>query len=321
MDFALYLACGLPLPLAAILHVMRLTAAQAPPRRGPTHEFRDPMTRDDVSDEEFFRTFRFRRGDIARVAAALRLPEYVVTRHGHRATREVALLYLLYKYAQPRSYADCQRYFGPDESTISRIVLDVETHVHSSTARRHLASFHPTLVTRAALARYAAKVSAKLTGFPDVWALVDGCAWEVARADGSPVLQRVAVKNTGDAGAHCFGCQAVVAPDGLILHLSGLCEGGQVHDDLRALAQSEILDKMEAHPGKWCADSAVNAGGPTIAARYRYAPVFGCTLCARVNRVRTYRLAHPDGTGIHTQHVVVVDRFCVLVPFWRQVGM
>ena len=43
--------------------------------RGSTHDYHDPMTREDLPDDDFFHTFRFRREPIARLAAALRLPE------------------------------------------------------------------------------------------------------------------------------------------------------------------------------------------------------------------------------------------------------
>ena len=243
MEYAVLLCVGIPIPIVLAIALSKTLARRR--TRGSTHDYHDPMTREDLSDEDFFHTFRFRREHIARLAAALRLPESIVTKHGHRASREVALLYTLFKYAKPHDYLDCKLFFGPDETTISRIVREVETHAFNSTIR-HLISFHPTLVTRPSLTYDAERIAAKGCLLPNVWGFIDGCKWEIARPGGNITLQRVMY--SGYTGTHCCSYQVITAPDGLLLHIYGPCQGRE--NDLNVLEQSCVLSTMQAHPGE-----------------------------------------------------------------------
>jgi hypothetical protein len=104
----------------------------------------------------------------------------VVAVGGHTASREEALLYLLYRYAQGVSLLLCQQHFHRHESTISRIIQHVELHIHKHAAQV-LAGFHPLLVSRDSLTLYRDAIAAHGCPIPNVFGFLDGCKWETTR--------------------------------------------------------------------------------------------------------------------------------------------
>lgn len=238
-DLALYLVAGLPVPLAVAVHLATTGAVY----RGCGRPLIDPFTRPDVSDDMFRSLMRFDREDVVLLARELGLPEVVSTEECHSERREVALAMLLYKYAKDNDGDDSEVFFGVSKSKISRIVSAVERHIYYKAAPA-LAAFHPTLVDRARVELYAAKVRAKGCPHPHAFAFLDGMKWEICKPGGANIIQKGMY--SGYTGHHCLSYQVVSGPDGMCLHAFGPCAGRD--NDLGVLAASQLLKHMHDRP-------------------------------------------------------------------------
>ena len=67
-------------------------------RERAVYEAVDPFVlKPGFSDADFYTAYHFHRDDVLRLAIALNLPLWIKDKHRHKARREVALLYLLYR--------------------------------------------------------------------------------------------------------------------------------------------------------------------------------------------------------------------------------
>ena len=130
-------------------------------------------------------------------------------------------------------------------STVGRIIAIVEEHIYSH-CNEGLHGFHEFLVTRANLCHYADRVAAKGGVYNNVWGFLDGCKWPISRPGGNINLQRPFY--SGYICGHCFSYHVISTPDGMIVHMHGPLAGRA--NDLITLANSKILTRMAAAPGK-----------------------------------------------------------------------
>jgi hypothetical protein len=241
---AAMLAALLPLLAGAFLEVIRVMLPDPPtPRRIMDHD--DPFL-EALTAKEWRRTYKFQRRHIARLAAAFRLPERIATQSRHSAPRELALLWLIYRYSSGSSFLACQRVFGYHESVISRLVSVVEDHLF-----RHcedtLSNFHPDLTSEENLARYSESLAENGCPVPFVWGFLDGVRWKISRPGGDNNLQYAVY--SGYVAAHCLSLHVVTSTDGIIQHVHGPKPGHM--NDLNVLHSSKLQEKMEGIPSKY----------------------------------------------------------------------
>ncbi|KIJ53252.1 hypothetical protein M422DRAFT_100162, partial [Sphaerobolus stellatus SS14] len=133
--------------------------------------------------------------------------------------------------------ADVELMFGRERSRFSRITQ--VTAMYLWTRWKHLLRFDPMRLTREKLASYARSFTAKGAPFQYVAGLIDGTLQKNAR----PVRNQRLVYN-GWKRIHCLKYHAVIAPDGLVIHVYGPIDGRR-HDETvyKESGLSELLDK------------------------------------------------------------------------------
>lgn len=204
----------------------------------------------------------------------------VVVQGGHTASREEALLYVLYRYAQGVNLLLCQQHFDRDQSTICRVIQHVELHIYKH-AEPVLTGFHPGLLSRDSLTIYRDAIAARGCPVPNVFGFLDGCKWEITRFVQSTCWSRLAalmsVSRAQDGGllwlcvlgvhgnrpgghpalqqalysgyicGHAMSYHVLTTADGMIAHIHGPCPGRV--NDLNVLVDSRLLERMAECPG------------------------------------------------------------------------
>ena len=164
---------------------------------------------------------------------------------------------------------------GYTSAHLSIIIRHVEQHIFQR-ASPAFNSFHPTLVTRAELARYSDAITRKGCPIPRVWAFLDGYRFGITRPGGHPshqvwkelrdscrhcaqsrgwscycaVLVLHALQEalySGYYGTHCLNYHALTTPDGIIVHMFG--PGAGRGTDINTLNDSKLLSMMAERPG------------------------------------------------------------------------
>ncbi|KIJ43670.1 hypothetical protein M422DRAFT_169591 [Sphaerobolus stellatus SS14] len=144
---------------------------------------------------------------------------------------------LLRRLAYPTRLSDVEMQFGWERSRFSRITQ--QTAMYIWTRWKHLLRFDPTRLTREKLAFFARVFKAKGSPLDFIVGLIDGTLQENAR----PVRNQRLVYN-GWKRMHCLKYHAVVAPDGLVIHVYGPVDGRR-HDEtvFKESGLSELLNK------------------------------------------------------------------------------
>ncbi|KIJ55884.1 hypothetical protein M422DRAFT_150486, partial [Sphaerobolus stellatus SS14] len=148
-----------------------------------------------------------------------------------------AMCMLLSRLAWPSRLCNVEMQFGWERSRFSQI-----THITASFLLqqwKHLLHFNPTHLTREKLSSFAQAINSKGAPINCIAALIDGTLQKNAR----PVQNRCLVYN-GWKQMHCLKYHAVIAPDGLIIHMYGPVDGRR-HDETvyKESGLAELLDK------------------------------------------------------------------------------
>nr|CAI5830787.1 unnamed protein product [Callosobruchus analis] len=164
--------------------------------------------------------FRFEKGDIPRLVAALRIPGVIQTRAGHVATGVEALCMTLKRLAYPNRLEDIRMFFnGRSSSAISEITNFVITFVEYTFG--HLLA-----------------VAAKGAAVKNCWAFLVGTIRPISRPSVDQQLYCSDHKRT-----HCLKYQSLVTPDGLTISCMGPFEGRR--HDAGILRESGLYGQLE----------------------------------------------------------------------------
>lgn len=210
--------------------------AAARRRKRARHKHKDPFK---VEDHQFTELYHFNPEDVKILAEELGLPLCIRTPSGSTCRGSVGLCYLLHRYRTQATYRAAAIHFGVSSGFLATIVKWVEDFLYRKFARK-LSKFHRRLVRRGRLDRYARAIHAYGNPFQHVWAFIDGTKFFICKQHSTRELG-------GKDKRHCLSFQAVVAPDGIIVHLYGGVEGRL--NDLNLLADSKLEEEMNARPG------------------------------------------------------------------------
>jgi hypothetical protein len=185
--------------------------------------------------------FRFTQEEVVRLSEALQLPEYIYGDNRIKEEKLQALCMLLVRLAYPSRLSDLHLQFGWKPERTSRICNTLLKYIYDKW--KHLLFFDQHLLSPERLASYTIAIREKDAPLETCWGFIDGTMRRIAR----PIYGQESVYNGWKRG-HYLKYQAIVAPDGLIVHLYGPVEG-RLHDST-IMVQSEILTMLEAHAYK-----------------------------------------------------------------------
>ena len=192
-----------------------------------------------MQEDECEVEFRFRKGDIFRLAAALQIPATIKCQNGVVADTIEGLCMLLKRFAYPCRYVDLIARFGRPISQVCMVtnllvdhIFDRFGHLRTNLDQPWLSSHH--------LQLFADAIYNKGAALDNCWGFVDGTVRPICR----PKENQRAVYN-GHKRVHAIKFQSVVAHNGLIANLFGPVEG-RWHDSC-LLAMSRLLDQLEEH--------------------------------------------------------------------------
>lgn len=180
-----------------------------------------------LSNFECVANFRFCKSDIERMVRAVSWPTSVTrtSRNGYGTSPILATCILLRRFATPCRWIDLELLFGKQTSHMSEIFWEcLERFIDN---RGHLLTGE---ISQSFLAEksatYAAAVYEKAKAMSNCVGFIDGTVLAIARPKGNR-LQNVVYN--GHKRRHALKYQAMVTPDGLILHAYGPMEGRR-HD-------------------------------------------------------------------------------------------
>jgi nuclease HARBI1 len=179
------------------------------------------------SDSDCLSLFRFRKSDVLRMVKAIAWPEYRIgsTRNRYSVTPLLDSCILLRRLASPCRWRDLDLLFGKHASQLSEIFWECIENFLS--LREHLITGDLHIGFLAANAsRYAHAIRTKSNRLGNGIGFIDGTVLGISRP-GDADIQRVAYN--GHKRKNALKFQAILTPDGLILHLAGPIEGRR-HD-------------------------------------------------------------------------------------------
>jgi hypothetical protein len=247
---------GLNYSNAARLSDMQTLAVYAAAYRRGTHIIKakfktvvtgDPPDRDHWGVHDFRATFRFKKQDLDRLIAALRLPPKIVSGKRYSCTAETALLLYLYRFLALHccciAHLVCSR-LSSSKATLLKMekIFNMKSSKMSSIinhlARRINADFKHVLVDlerwHPYFAAFSEAIDEKTGRCLHCIGFIDGKVWRTAR----PVrLQRAGYN--GHKKHHGIKSQAVTFPNGMIGHFTGPWPG--CRHDARMLRESGFL--------------------------------------------------------------------------------
>ena len=193
----------------------------------------------EMREDEFEVEFRFKKDDIFRLAAVLRLPEILKCQNGVVVDEIEALCIALKRFAYPCRLADLIPRFGRPVSQLCMVINLVIDHIFDRFGYL-LANLDQPLLSRQNLKVYADAIHQKGAALDNCWGFVDGTVRPICK----PNQDQRAVYN-GHKRVHAIKFQSVVTPNGLIANLFGPVEGRR-HDS-GILAMSGLLNQLEQH--------------------------------------------------------------------------
>ncbi|XP_028416835.1 uncharacterized protein LOC114541044 [Dendronephthya gigantea] len=183
--------------------------------------------------------FRFAKGDIPRLAQALRLPNKLTGYQGTVCYKIEALCLFLRCLAYPCRYNDLVPIFGrPKEelSIISNAVLDFIYTEHKHLLNTFLAPW----MNQEHLFSYCEATHERDGALDNCWGFIDGTVRPICRPENN---QRHVFN--GHKRTHALKYQSVVVPSGLIVHMFGPMEGKR--HDARIFVESGLYQQLEAY--------------------------------------------------------------------------
>nr|CAH7726108.1 unnamed protein product [Callosobruchus chinensis] len=200
---------------------------------------RPPFALQEWGEADCLTHFRFEKGDIPRLVAALKIPDVIQTRAGHVATGVEALCMTLKRLAYPNRLEDIRIFFnGRSSSAICEITNFVITFVENTFGHLlvDLRSHH--WLTADKLQQYSNAVAAIGAAVQNCWAFLDGTIRPICRPSVDQQLYYSGHKRT-----HCLKYQSLVTPDGLTISCMGPFEGRR--HDAGILRESGLYGQLE----------------------------------------------------------------------------
>jgi hypothetical protein len=185
----------------------------------------------DYSEADCTTLFRFRKGDLPRLQAALGITEVIHTDNGSVYEPECALVYLLKRMAYATRLQDLRQEFGRDTTQLSRLHIKLVDRLYA----RFGYILEDGLAAWTAFFPSWAKAITDKTGAPagrdNVVGFVDGTVRPICRpgdllGPGTDVQREV---YNGHKRIHALKYQGTVAPNGMVIDLSGPYAGRR-HD-------------------------------------------------------------------------------------------
>lgn len=189
-----------------------------------------------------FIEFRFSMPEIQHMVRALDMQQIYRTENGCVISGLEGLCLVLYRLAHPGRLTEAKKIFGRNESTLSNLFNVVLKDIYFSW--KHLLLFDHVRLTPAFLEQMAAAVYRKTArganSRRDIWAFMDGTHLRVCRPgeDQEELYSRY-------KRHHSLKYQAVVTPDGIIVHFGGPFSGRR-HDQ-RMMTESKLRDYLAQH--------------------------------------------------------------------------
>ncbi|ETI51478.1 hypothetical protein F443_05166 [Phytophthora nicotianae P1569] len=177
--------------------------------------------------------FRFEKEELLVLVDLLKLPNPFPTRQRYLVSAFEALCIFLRRMAYPARLSDLQDLFGRNETAISSISNAVLDHLYSTF--HHLFQFDHARLTEATLSTYASAIHSQGAPLHTCVGFIDGTVRGTCR----PLRHQKYVFN-GHKRKHALKYQSVLAPDGIIVHLSGPFPG--TRHDAYILQQSGLLE-------------------------------------------------------------------------------
>lgn len=172
------------------------------------------------TDYEFFRKFRFHRGDIERLRIALRIPDVTYTHVGSVIDGTACLCLLLRRLAFPTRYMDLCESFGGSETHLSAAFNDLCLFLRNEF--KTILTLSTRRVPTSRLGRYARRVARCRDGemVQDCFGFVDSTTRQTCRPG-----HFQSVSYNPHKHIHGFKSLTLVTPDGMIQHQYGPLEG------------------------------------------------------------------------------------------------
>ena len=175
-----------------------------------------------VTDDECWSEFRFRKHDIPRLRRALRIPESISTYNRLRVDGNEALCIFLKRYSYPNRYSDMIPRFARPIAELSIISYYVLDHIYDNFATL-LKDFNPNTnpsLQPDKLEIYCQVISDSGSPLKNCFGFLDGTVRKISR----PGKNQRQVYN-GHKRVHALKYQSLILPNGLIANLYGPIEG------------------------------------------------------------------------------------------------
>jgi hypothetical protein len=195
---------------------------------------------DDYTSAQCRAFFRFEKGDIFRLAEALRLPARFVLPNRCVVDDISALCIFLARLSYPNRLVSLENFFNRPKSTLSMIISCVLDHIYDNFSRKITDLDQPWLTDR--FQEFADAIHDKGAPLQNCIGFIDGTVRPLCRPTH---FQRICYN--GHKRVHAIKFQSIVTPDGMMANLFGPVEGRR-HDSF-LLTLSGVLQQFEA--GQW----------------------------------------------------------------------
>ncbi|KAK7481138.1 hypothetical protein BaRGS_00027571 [Batillaria attramentaria] len=211
----------------------------------------------DVPDSVCIQQFRFCKEEIYRLCHLLRIPDPVICSTGIRVSASFALCPTLRRLAYPNRWCDLTLLFGRSISQLSLIFKEVSNLIIDNFGHK-LSSLDQAWIDPE---RFAQAVADKGAPLNNCWGLIDGTAREMTRPSED---QRHVF--SGHKRKHVLKFQSIMAPNGLVVNLSGPYAGRR-HDS-GMLADSGLLPLLQERMNDAQGDAFCLYGDPAYPQSY-----------------------------------------------------
>ena len=193
----------------------------------------------EMREDECEVEFRFKKGDIFRLAAALHLPEVFRCQNGVVVDTVEGLCIALKRFAYPCRYADLIPRFGRPVSQLCMVANLVVDYVNDRFGYL-LTDLDQPWLSRQCLKMFADAIHNKGAALDNCWGFIDGTVRPICRPG-----EHQRIFYNGHKRLHAIKFQSVVTPNGMIANLYGPTEGRR-HDS-GILAMSGLLNQLGQH--------------------------------------------------------------------------
>ena len=193
----------------------------------------------EMREDEYEVEFRFKKGDIFRLAAALHLPGVFRCQNGVVVGTVEGLCIALKRFAYPCRYADLIPRFGRPVSQLCMVANLVVDYVNDRFGYL-LTDLDQPWLSLQCLKMFADTIHNKGAALDNCWGFIDGTVRPICRPG-----EHQRIFYNGHKRLHTIKFQSVVTPNGMIANLYGPTEGRR-HDS-GILAMSGLLNQLGQH--------------------------------------------------------------------------